>query len=165
MKQLAEGIATFARVGYIRPASGTWGSAAALPFVWVLHEAGGFVLVIVATLVVFVLGLWATQVMTAGEKDHDPSEIVIDEVVGQWIALWPVSIGAQMMGADVTALWPGWLVAFLGFRLFDIWKPLWVGTMDRRGDAWGVMLDDVVAGIFAACAVLIAATVSHGLLM
>lgn len=165
MKDLAELIATVARVGYMRPASGTWGSAAAVPLLWALHEVGGFLAVLVGTVVVFVAGLWATQELTRGAEDHDPSEIVVDEVVGQWIALWPVSLGAQMMGVESLALWPGWIAAFVFFRLFDIWKPLWIGKADRRGDAMGVMLDDVIAGVFAAAVVVALAGLSHGVVM
>lgn len=169
MKDIAEIIATFARIGYFKPAPGTWGSAAAVPVFWAFNELGGFGLVVFATLVVFIAGLWATQVMTkdatAGTEEHDPSEIVIDEVAGQWIALWPVAFGAQMMGIDSARLWPGYLAAFLLFRLFDIWKPSLVGKADRRGDAMGVMLDDVIAGIFAAICVVILASLAHGVLM
>lgn len=165
MKQLAEIIATLARVGYIKPAPGTWGSAAAVPLAWVIYERGGFWAVVYATLIAFIVGWWATKEMTAGSKDHDPSEIVIDEVVGQWIALMPVLYGAGMMGVEATALWPGWIAAFALFRLFDIWKPLWIGKADRRGDALGVMLDDVIAGVFAAIFVVILAGLSHGLMM
>ena len=86
---------------------------------------------------------------TRETPDADPSEIVIDEVVGMWIALWPVSLGAMMQGVDVTALWPGWVTAFLAFRAFDIWKPGPVGLADRMHTPLGVMLDDVVAGLLA----------------
>lgn len=158
---MIKAIVTFFYSGLLRPASGTWGSLAALPALWLLHIAGGFALVAVATFTVFLLGWWATIQHTAGKDDHDPSEIVIDEVAGMWIALWPVSLGAQMMGAPVTALWPGWIVAFLAFRLFDIWKPGPVGWADRRDDALGVMLDDVIAGIMAAIVVAAAAGIAH----
>ena len=72
---------------------------------------------------------------------------------------------AAAAGAPSTALWPGWVAAFVGFRLFDIWKPWIVGRFDARGDAMGVMLDDVAAGVFAAVLVLITAALSHGVLM
>jgi len=97
--------------------------------------------------------------------DHDPSEIVVDELVGQWIAFLPVSIGAAHVGADLTVLWPGWIAAFLLFRLFDIWKPGPIGWADRKGDARGVMLDDVIAGVFAAIGVVILAAISHGVML
>lgn len=154
-------IATFFGAGLLKPAPGTWGSFAALPALWVLHMVGGFVLIVLATIVVFALGVWATQVETAGKDDHDPSEIVIDEVAGQWIALWPVSLGAQMAGTDILALYPGWIAAFVFFRLFDIWKPGPVGWADRRHDAFGVMLDDVIAGLMAAVCVAVLAAIAH----
>ena len=157
-------IATFFLVGYMKPFSGTWGSAAALPAAWLLYSLGGWLLVALMVPVAFVLGWWATAEQTRGKPDHDPSEIVIDEVAGQWIALLPVLIGASHAGADVLALWPGWLVAFLAFRFFDILKPGPIGWADRQHGPLGVMLDDVFAGIAAALTVGLAAYVWHGML-
>ena len=77
----------------------------------------------------------------------------------------PVFIGAAHMEANTLALWPGWITAFIGFRLFDITKIGPIGWADRRGDALGVMLDDVIAGLFAAVLVMIFAALSHGVLM
>ena len=90
---------------------------------------------------------------------------MIDEVAGQWIAIWPVLFGAAHVGAPVLDLWPGWVAAFVLFRLFDIWKPSLVGRMDRRGDVTGLMLDDVVAGIFAAIGVVVFAVLAHGVMI
>uniref|UniRef100_UPI0025D95FA8 phosphatidylglycerophosphatase A family protein n=1 Tax=Roseobacter sp. TaxID=1907202 RepID=UPI0025D95FA8 len=89
---------------------------------------------------------------------------VIDELVGQWIALLPLSYAAWSMGISMLVMWPGWIAAFALFRLFDIWKPGPVGWADRRGDALGVMLDDVIAGVFAALGVLALAGLYHGVL-
>lgn len=161
---LARLIGTVGGIGYLRPAPGTWGSLAALPLALVLHLLGGFPLLAVATVAVFAAGTWATGVMTAGQDDHDPSEIVIDEVAGQFIAIWAVSYPAWAHDIAVTALWPGWIAAFLLFRLFDITKPGPIGWADRRGDPLGVMLDDVIAGAFAAVGVLILAGIAHGVL-
>ncbi|WP_425038870.1 phosphatidylglycerophosphatase A family protein [Primorskyibacter sp. S187A] len=157
-------IATWFYVGHLRPAPGTWGSLAALPCAWALHVAFGPYGLILAIGAAFALGHWATERETAGKDDHDPSEIVIDEVVGQWIALLPVSAGAMAVNADVLRLWPGILAAFVLFRLFDIWKPGPIGWADRRGDALGVMLDDIIAGIFAALGVVLLAALAHGLI-
>ena len=161
---LAKIIGTVCGVGYVRPAPGTWGSLVALPWAWVLHVLGGFPLLVLAVVVGFAKGWWATLQMTRDSDDHDPSEIVIDEVIGQWIALLPLSYSAWTMSLDVTRLWPGWIAAFVLFRLFDIWKPWLVGWADRRGDALGVMLDDVIAGIFAAIGVILLAAIAHGAL-
>lgn len=157
-------IATFFWVGYLRPAPGTWGSLAAIPVAWGLHILGGPILLGLGVILSFALGWWATALETKGKTDQDPSEIVIDEVAGQWLAFLPVSIGAAHVGASLTALWPGWIAAFILFRLFDIWKPGPVGWADRRGDALGVMLDDIIAGIFAGLGVVLLAGLSHGVL-
>lgn len=162
MNRLALMIATVCGVGNLRPAPGTWGSLAALPLFWLVHLIGGFPLALLATLVAFAKGVWATGVLTRGRDDHDPSEIVIDEVVGQWIALLPLGYSAWSMDLDILRLWPGWIAAFLLFRLFDISKPWLVGWADRRNDALGVMLDDVIAGGFAAIGVIILAGLAHG---
>lgn len=159
----AQMIGTVLGVGHIRPAPGTWGSLVALPWAWALHVAGGFPLLLIATALTMVAGWWATARMVAGQDEHDPSEIVIDEVVGQWIALFPLSFAAWSMGISVLAMWPGWIAAFVLFRLFDITKPGPVGWADRRADALGVMLDDVVAGVLAALGVLALAALYHGL--
>lgn len=162
---IARAIGTCCGIGYLRPAPGTWGALVALPLAWGLHSIGGFGLLAVATALVFVAGWWATIQMTHGTAEHDPSEIVIDEVVGQWLALFPLSYAATTRDLDILALWPGWITAFALFRLFDIWKPWLVGAADRRADALGVMLDDVVAGLFAALGVLALAALAHGVLL
>ncbi len=154
-------IATFFYVGYLRPASGTWGSAAALPVAWALHFYLGSWAVALGAVVAFLIGWWATIHDTADSEDHDPSHIVIDEVAGQWIAVLPVVYGADMMGVLSLDLYPGWIAAFLLFRLFDVWKPGPIGAADRRGDPLGVMLDDVIAGVFAAVVVIALAAVAH----
>jgi len=158
---MTRAITTFFYVGLLRPAPGTWGSLAALPAAWVLHQVGGFWLLLVATLAITGLGWWATGIETRDRDDKDPSEIVIDEVAGQWIALWPVSLGAMMAGADVIALWPGIVTAFIAFRAFDILKPGPVGWADRQPGAFGVMADDVIAGWLAAMVVALLAALAH----
>ncbi|MDO6589552.1 phosphatidylglycerophosphatase A [Loktanella sp. D2R18] len=154
-------IATFFYVGHIRPAPGTWGSLAALPAGWAIYMVAGPWGLIAGVVVSYVLGVWATRVETQGKDNHDPSEIVIDEVCGQWIALLPLAFGAANNGVAITALWPGWIAAFALFRLFDItkWGP--VGWADRMHGPTGVMLDDVIAGIFAAIGVVALAAAYH----
>ena len=158
-------IATFFYVGHLRPAPGTWGSLAALPVAYALVMLAGPWALVAGIVIAYVLGHWATGVETAGKADHDPSEIVIDEVAGQWIALLPVVFGAAMRDADLLALWPGWVAAFLLFRLFDItkWGP--IGWADRMHGPTGVMLDDVIAGIFAALGVVALAALFHLVLL
>ncbi len=164
MTSAASLIATVFGTGHLRPAPGTWGSLAALPLGFALHLLGGPVMLCAGIAVFFALGVWATAQVTAGQEDHDPSEVVVDELVGQWIALLPVSIGLMHSNASVLDMWPGWVVAFALFRLFDITKPGPVGWADRRNDPLGVMLDDVIAGVFAALGVGALAFLAHGVI-
>ena len=163
MKQAwAKMTATVFYVGYMRPAPGTWGSLAALPLGYLIYAIGGVWLFVLAIPAAYFKGYIATKSMTEGADNHDPSEIVIDEVVGQWIALLPVFVGASHANVNVFALWPGWIAAFVLFRLFDITKPGPVGWADRKDNATGVMLDDVIAGIMAAVCVMGLAALWHG---
>ncbi|MCZ4353592.1 phosphatidylglycerophosphatase A [Roseovarius aestuarii] len=161
----ADLVATVCGVGYIRPAPGTWGSLVALPLAWGLHMLGGPWLLVIALIVAFFEGLWATTQVTRWQDDHDPSFVVVDELVGQWIALLPVSFGAAYAGISINALWPGWIAAFVLFRLFDIVKIGPVGWADRLNTPLGVMLDDVIAGALAAIGVILLAALSHGVMM
>jgi len=153
-------IATFGGVGLLRPAPGTWGSIVGLGLGVLLHMAGGFWLLVVATFVVTAVGYWAVAA-EVGDSADDPSEFVIDEVAGQWVALWPVSFGAMMMGAEITALYPGLITAFLAFRAFDILKPGPVGWADQQHGAFGIMADDIIAGWLAAMIVALFAVLAH----
>ena len=159
-------IATLFGIGRLKPGPGTWASAVAVAAGVVIHGFGSFPLLLAATLAVTLSGWWAVGAALPGFGRDDPSEIVIDEVAGQWLALLAPSFGFWMMGLDSWHFpYPGWLGAFLSFRLFDIWKPWLVGRADRMPGATGVMLDDLVAGLFAAVTVMAAAGLAHGLLM
>lgn len=159
-------IATFGYVGLLPRAPGTWGALAALPLGYLLHLLGGFPALLLASVLVFAAGLWATSRLTAVSGVPDPAEIVVDEVVGQWIALWPLSAGLWFAGAAPQVFpWPGWVGAFVMFRVFDIWKPWPVSRADRMHGPFAVMLDDVLAGLMAAACVAIAAVVAHAVLM
>jgi phosphatidylglycerophosphatase A len=160
---LPRAVATFGYVGLAPVAPGTVASAVAVPLAYVLHWAGGFPLLLIATLAAVAAGLWASAREIVGRVDKDPGEIVIDEVAGQWIALWPLSLGLWWMGAPPHVFpWPGWVGAFVLFRLFDILKPGPVGWADRKGGAMGIMLDDLIAGVLAALCVAAAAALAHG---
>jgi phosphatidylglycerophosphatase A len=158
--------ATLFGIGHLRPGPGTWGSAAAVAIAWPIHALGSFPALFVATALVLVVGWWSVAEATRGTGNHDPSEIVIDEVVGQWIALWPLSAGLWHAGVTGwTFPWPGWVSAFVLFRIFDIWKPGPVGWADRRSDTAGTMIDDVVAGVMAGLCVGLLGWLAHGFLM
>lgn len=150
-------IATWFYVGHLRPAPGTWGSLAALPFAYGMLWLGwGLWHLVLASLVVFILGVWATHVETQGTDNHDPSEIVIDEVVGQWLALSPLFMLNSMFsfsdrsGLQSVELYIFFAIGFGLFRLFDILKPWPVSWADEKSTPFGVMFDDVLAGLMAA---------------
>jgi phosphatidylglycerophosphatase A len=158
-------IATVFGIGWLRPAPGTWGSAAAVLAGLVIDRFLGFPGLAVAALLAVGLGFWACGRELAERPGEDPSEFVIDEVAGQWIALLFPSAAFWMRGFEGWMPYPGWVAAFLLFRLFDVWKPWIIGRIDRMTDVRGVMLDDMVAGVFAGIGVLVAAGLAHGLLM
>ncbi len=148
-------------LGLLPGAPGTWASLGAIPLVWALHAAGGFWLVGPATVGVAALGLWAVARVPGGAED--PDEIVIDEIAGMMLALWPLSLGLTVVGAGPEVFpWPGWVLGFLLFRALDIWKPWPVSRAERVGGAWGVMLDDLVAGAITAVLALAGAALAHG---
>ncbi len=136
---LAFWIATGGGLGLLKPVPGTWGSAGALVLGWFIVEAGGTVALAIAALLATLAGVWAADRLAKQTGISDPSEVVIDEVAGQWIAL-----------LLVPHQWPWFLAAFALFRLFDIAKPGPIGWVDRniKGGA-GVMLDDILAGAAA----------------
>jgi len=127
-------VASLGGVGHLRPAPGSWGSAVVLPCA-LLGPLPCLVLAIVA----FGVGLWALHRMPA-EAANDPGWVVIDEAVGQLLALAALP-AASLLGVAA---------AFALFRLFDITKPGPVGWADRRHGPMGVMLDDALAGAMAA---------------
>jgi phosphatidylglycerophosphatase A len=123
-------------------APGTAGSLAAL-VPWFVVRGATPIVYAVFLAIAFALGVWACGWAVRKTKVEDPSFVVWDEFVGQWIALLPLVILARSM-------W--WIiVGFILFRIFDIWKPWPVSLADRDVDGGlGVMLDDVVAGAYAA---------------
>lgn len=156
-------INTFGFVGTLRPAPGTWGSLAAVLIGWGIDRWLGTPVLLAATVLVTALGFWSVGLALKDRPGEDPSEFVIDEVAGQWLALLFPAFGFWMR--DVPMVWPGPLAAFLLFRLFDIRKPWLVGRADRRHDAPGVMLDDLWAGLFAGICTVILAGLYHGILL
>jgi len=160
----AQLLGTCCGVGYFRPAPGTWGSLLALPVTYGLHALGGFPLLAAMTGLAIIAGLWAAAEMTRGQEDLDPSEFVLDELAGQMLALWAISLPSWLHGLNITDLWPGWVAGFALFRLLDIWKPGPVGWADRKKGPFGVMMDDVIAGLMAAIGIVLLAGLAHGVL-
>ena len=159
---MSAAIATIFGLGYLRPAPGTWGSLFALILAILLVEIFGIIGFIFALLSISAFGWWATSVYLKQIKTKDPSEVVIDELVGQWIAVLPIVISAFYFKLEPFDLWPGWISSFLFFRLFDILKPSLIGWADEKNGALGVMLDDIFAGIAAAICTITLALLYHG---
>jgi len=142
MSALARLVGTFFFLGYVPKGPGTAGSLGALALAWWLHTyegvpAAGFA---VYALLLLAPASWAAGRVAEDIGKKDPQIVVIDEVVGQWIAL----AGASTLN------WKSWLGAFLLFRAFDIWKPPPVRQLERVAGGPGIILDDVMAGIYAA---------------
>lgn len=133
-------LASWFGCGFLSPAPGTWGSLGALPFGLLILAIGGIYGLIAGIIIVTLIGLWAADKFDKDMDGHDSKMIVIDEVAGMWIALLPAGFDPMLI-----------LVAFIGFRAFDITKPWPACYFDKsvKGAA-GVMGDDLVAGVMAA---------------
>jgi len=103
-----------------------------------------------------IIGFWSTEnYIKKNSEKSDPSEVVIDEVIGQWIAVLPVG---YMLNFDTflsEGFWFVWLWAFVSFRFFDIVKLGLIGWADNLDGALGVLLDDILAGIAAGVTVAV----------
>ena len=93
MSPAQRGVALAGGLGRLPEAPGTWASLAAIPAAWGLHALGGFPLVALTAIAAFGAGLWAVRGYLAEAASPDPSEVVIDAVVGMWLALLPLSLG------------------------------------------------------------------------
>jgi phosphatidylglycerophosphatase A len=136
---IARAVASWFGSGFLPWAPGTWGSLIALPFAWVIVGINTKWLLLAAAAVLFFIGWLAAHYAIRDQSDDDPSWIVVDEVVGQWLTLFalPANLVAYATG-------------FLLFRLFDIWKPWPVRAVERRcGGGFGIMIDDVLAALYA----------------
>ena len=142
MNQFARLLATWFGAGYAPKGPGTAGSLAALLIAWLLAQYVGFgpISFGILGLVTLAPAIWASDVTARVSGLKDPQIVVIDEVVGQWITL----AGAMRLN------WISWLVAFLLFRAFDIWKPPPVRQLERVKGGAGIVLDDAMAGIYGA---------------
>ena len=123
--------------------------AAALPF-GVLLATRGWPALGIAVLVAIVVGIWACGEHAARLHVSDPSECVLDEVAGQWIALMPIAFYARPYD------WPLYAIGFFLFRLFDIAKFWPMSAAEDLPGGLGVMADDVLAGLIAAALLWIA---------
>jgi phosphatidylglycerophosphatase A len=142
MSALARALGTWFYLGYVPKGPGTAGSLGALAIAWALHAYLGISGACLALLGVLLIApaIWASGRVARDTGRKDPQIVVIDEVVGQWMTL----AGATKM------TWISALGAFLLFRAFDIWKPPPVRQLERIPGGAGIVLDDAMAGIYAA---------------
>lgn len=131
-------LASVGYTGFAPVAPGTVGSALTLPLWVLLRWAGLPWLEPVCIAVVVVAGAWSARVAERELGLEDPGPVVIDEVAGMLVTLlW------------MPLTWQVALAGFLAFRVFDILKPYPVGRLEHLPDGWGVMADDVMAGVYA----------------
>jgi phosphatidylglycerophosphatase A len=138
MKQINFLIATFFGIGKIPGAPGTWASLAAAPLFWffIIDKPlwqFGLILIVIYFVGVYTSGKYEKQI---GQKD--PSEAVIDEVLGMGVAMF-----------NIPHQWPYVVMAFILFRIFDIWKPHPIRRLEQLPAGWGIMTDDLLAGVYA----------------
>ena len=141
-------IATAGGIGFVRPAPGTWASIAAgvvaLGVIQVVPVAQLQLAFLLLAAFATTVGLMVGPAAIRHFARKDPSQVVIDEVAGTWlaVALIPaLTLATQPLVAVVLAV--------AAFRLFDIAKPWPVGWLERLPGAWGIMADDLAAGLLA----------------
>ncbi len=138
-------LGTWFGAGLLPMMPGTWGSLAALPWAWVIRSLMGASGLAIAAVIVFAVGCWAAGTAAKTSGVTDPGAIVIDEVAAQWLVLLAAPLDPLCYAG-----------AFLLFRMFDICKPWPVGWVDRRvHGGLGVMLDDLLAAVYAVLALSI----------
>lgn len=131
-------IATGAYAGYWPVGPGTMGTLLALPLIWLAGYFPLFLQIAFAA-ALFGVGVWASARAVKILKKDDAPQIVVDEIAGFLVA---------MIGVPVTPYWV--ICGFCLFRLFDIFKPFPISVLDEKvGGGWGVMLDDLAAGLLA----------------
>jgi len=136
--RLAIAFASFGYVGFAPVAPGTVGSAAAIPFFLLLRLAHSAWLEIAVCAAIVAAGAWSARITEQALGVEDPGPVVIDEVVGMFVSL-----------LFLPATWLVVLAAFLAFRVFDIVKPWPADRFEHIPGGWGVMADDVMAGVYA----------------
>lgn len=138
MIRLSEIISTVFFIGRLPIAPGTFCSFLAFLAWYFLRTYIESEFILYISLVLFFIGVAVSTVYSESIDEEDPSEIVIDEWVGQWIALWLI---------PHSFIWG--FASFLFFRVFDIFKPGPIKAMDEMKSGIGIMMDDVIAGILA----------------
>jgi len=141
-------LATWFGSGYLPKAPGTWGTLAAVPFGVVVGVHGGFAALAIMIVLGCLVGMWAAKGYMNRTGAHDPGAVVIDEVIGLWISYLPIYSQQPSLNAFHSAGFA--FFGFVVFRIADILKPWPVSWADGLPGATGVMLDDALAGLYAA---------------
>jgi phosphatidylglycerophosphatase A len=152
--KLANIIATYFGFGLSKFAPGTMGSLGSVPLAYFLIYYGGVSLLLISAIILFFVGVKATDVVIKESNIEDPSKVVIDETVGQLLTFSLVALiyPNQLLGIQSLVYY---VCGFALFRFFDIKKMGPVKYADTKiNNAYGVMLDDVFAGIFASIVLL-----------
>ena len=134
--ELSEWLATCFKIGHLPIAPGTWGSLAAVIGWWLWLQYLDPLVFIVLIITIFIIGVFATNIIIDHTGEKDPSRVVIDEVAGQWLGLLMLPDGALYIAG-----------AFILFRFLDILKPWPIRQLEQFPKGWGVMLDDMLAGL------------------
>ncbi len=145
-------VATWFGSGLLPKAPGTWGSMAAFPFAYIISIYTCPYALIFGIVALFFIGIWVSNKIEESAQKKDPGFIVVDEVVGQWIALAPLPFLYNLVDPDIFYIFsaPIATVAFITFRIFDIWKPWPANYADKNfSGGFGIMFDDVIAGMYA----------------
>ena len=138
-------------IGYFDIAPGTIMSAIAVPLaVLIAIYGGGGMGVLASSIIALVIGILACADHVRATGREDPSECVIDELAGQWLAcaFATLTFGGLLPVTHISL--PAFFLAFALFRLFDIWKPWPVRQLESLPGGWGINADDAMAGIYAA---------------
>ena len=137
-------VATFFGAGFGKPGPGTWGSVAAV-LLWAAYAFAFqptahalLIALLIGIALTLLIGIPAATIVSRESGRHDPQIVVIDEVAGQGIAL----LGSH-------ANWRHALIALILFRLFDMTKPFPLRRLEDLPEGWGIVLDDVGAGLYA----------------
>lgn len=154
--KLALFLATGLGVGYGPVMPGTYGSALGVGvYLGLVHIAAPLphsqMLLAFVAAAVALFSIWVVSIALRGFTVKDPQEIVIDEVAGQLVSLLPL----PMVYANPRSHWLAVFAGFLLFRIFDAAKPYPIWKFERLPGAWGVVADDLVAGVFAAAVLMI----------
>jgi phosphatidylglycerophosphatase A len=138
MKFFSKAVSTFFGAGYFPLAPGTFASLVAMLLYKLFLAEWSWPCYLLLCLLLVLIGVLASTIYSKQLGQKDPHQIVVDEVCGQWLALFLVPSG-----------WLPVLISFLLFRFFDVVKPYPIRRLEHLSAGWGIMADDLLAGVYA----------------